>query len=585
MDQIASSRLLQTNQADPPELTISALLDAIRHDEAIPSKKRADICSGVRSLCRALHLQIESTLAEPRVFAEALAKATPASVGMNKGRLQNCKCHVDAVLAYADAHFHRKRSRTPLAPGFKALLARVPQKWAAKQLQAFFRFASEQGFSPHEIGPAAFDAHSEALANSTLNKARTRDREIRKIWNNLVASDPTISGSAVKVPSYVDHYVLPADAFPQSLWDDLDGYLAFRSQKNSLDLDDLLTEEELFGEGEARLIKPIRASTASLIRYRVRQFASVLVTEGILPADQIVDLAVLVAPITVRAGLMFFVRRAGQQRNSQIRGIASDLVMIAELWVRCSPSDIRKLRLMGSKVRPHDEGLPESARRSLAPFRDITNVRAFLSLADRIVKDAEKCKNPDRATANMVAAALWIKIAQRAPLRISNLLATDLNENVIRSPGKDGSVALFYAKEMVKNGKTLEVPLSKKTVPLLELYLKKYRPLITSVSGSFLFPATDGGPKRASVMSVDIQKLMRRYIGFAVNPHSFRHVAAKLYLSVHHGDYEQVQLMLGHRSRETTVRYYCDLEAEQAFKHFDAVLLGLEQDDGKGRRS
>ena len=66
--------------------------------------------------------------------------------------------------------------------------------------------------------------------------------------------------------------------------------------------------------------------------------------------------------------------------------------MIAELWVRCSPSDIRKLRLMGSKVRPHDEGLPESARRSLAPFRDITNVREFLSLADRIVKDAEKCK-------------------------------------------------------------------------------------------------------------------------------------------------------------------------------------------------
>ena len=209
----------------------------------------------------------------------------------------------------------------PSHPGSKPCL-RVPQKWAAKQLQAFFRFASEQGFSPHEIGPAAFDAHSEALANSTLNKARTRDREIRKIWNNLVASDPTISGSAVKVPSYVDHYVLPADAFPQSLWDDLDGYLAFRSQKNSLDLDDLLTEEELFGEGEVT-DQADPASTASLIRYRVRQFASVLVTEGILPADQIVDLAVLVAPITVRAGLMFFVRRAGQQRNSQIRGIAS----------------------------------------------------------------------------------------------------------------------------------------------------------------------------------------------------------------------------------------------------------------------
>lgn len=585
MDQIASSRLVQSVQADLPALTISALLDAIRHDEAIPSKKRADICSGVRSLCRALHLQIESTPAEPRIFAEALAKATPASVGMSKARLQNCKSHVDAALAHADAHFHRKRSRSPLEPEFKDLLARVPQKWAANKLRALFRFTSEQGFSPDKIGPAAFDAYSAALANSTLKNARTRDREIRKIWNDLVASNPAVSGSAVKVPSFVDHYVLPADAFPQCLWDDFDAYLAYRLKKNSLDLDDLLTEEELFGEDEARPIKPIRGSTASLIRYRVRQFASVLVIEGILPADQIVDLAVLVTPTTVHAGLKFFIRRAGQQRNSQIRGIASDLVMIAELWVRSSSSDIRKLRLMVGKVRPRDEGLPESARRSLAPFRDITNVRAFLSLADRIVKDAEKCKNPDRATANMVATALWIKIAQRAPLRISNLLATNLNENVIRSPGKEGSVSLFYAPEMVKNGKTLEVPLPKKTVPLLELYLKKYRPLITSVSGSFLFPAMNGGPKRASVMSIDIQKLMRRYIGFAVNPHSFRHVAAKLYLSVHHGDYEQVQRMLGHRSRETTVRYYCDLEAEEAFRHFDAVLLGLEQDDGKGGRS
>ena len=109
MDQIAFSRKISS-------FTILALLEAIAQDEAIAPKRRADICSGVRSLCRSLHLQPESTLADPRLFAELLAKATPASLQMGKGRFQNCQSHLDAALAYADALFHRKRSRTPLAP-------------------------------------------------------------------------------------------------------------------------------------------------------------------------------------------------------------------------------------------------------------------------------------------------------------------------------------------------------------------------------------------------------------------------------------------------------------------------------------
>jgi integrase len=69
---------------------------------------------------------------------------------------------------------------------------------------------------------------------------------------------------------------------------------------------------------------------------------------------------------------------------------------------------------------------------------------------------------------------------------------------------------------------------------------------------------------------------MRNDLGFAINPHVFRHLAAKLYLTAHPGRYHDVQLLLGHRSVETTVSYYVDLEAEEAFRHFDAVLLGLE---------
>jgi integrase len=76
---------------------------------------------------------------------------------------------------------------------------------------------------------------------------------------------------------------------------------------------------------------------------------------------------------------------------------------------------------------------------------------------------------------------------------------------------------------------------------------------------------------------------MREYLGFAINPHCYRHLAAKLYLTAHPGRYHDVQLLLGHRRIETTVQYYVDLQAEEVFRHFDTMLLGLE--DGGAMRT
>jgi integrase len=205
-------------------------------------------------------------------------------------------------------------------------------------------------------------------------------------------------------------------------------------------------------------------------------------------------------------------------------------------------------------------------------------VRAFLLLPQRIVADVERRKTIRSSDANRVAAALWIKIAQGAPLRISNLLGTDLEANILRShSSKDAAVALYYPADEVKNSKALEVPLSRSTVKLLDLYLIKYRKFLVAQESPWLFPTLDGSRKNPNAMSDLIQKLMMRYLGFAINPHSFRHVAAKLYLSDQPGKYVDVQLLLGHKKLETTIKYYCQLEAEEVFKHFDRVLLKLEQ--------
>ncbi len=499
---------------------------------------------------------------------------------MSKGRFQNCLSYMDAALSSVDTRYRRRRSRVELAPELAALLTSIADRWQRARLRRFFHYLGENGIKPESVYDDTFDAFRASLDRSLIQDVRTADREARKIWNMLVADNPQLSARQVTLPTYTDHYVLSKETFPDALWTDLDAYLASRAPRGGNELDDLLTEAELFGDNEAPAAQPLRPSTAKLVRYRICQFASALVLSEVLAPDDMTSLKTLVAPKTVAAGLKFFIKRTGgQQQNSQIRGMAYDLLMIARLWVRSPQSELKVLGQIAINVRPEHRGLPDSVRRKLSPFRDIENVQAFLALPDRVFDEALKSKIVDRETANRVATALWIKITQRAPLRISNLLSTSLTANVLRShAGKNAKVALFYPPEQVKNAKTLEIPLPPGTVKLLDIYLTTFHPALIDTPCDWLFPASNGSPKRSQVMSADIQKLMREHLGFAINPHAFRHLAAKLFLTAHPGRYYDVQLLLGHRKVETTIKYYIDLEAEEAFRHFDAMLLGLEDD-------
>lgn len=572
----ASPESLTSVVASAPE-TIDTLLARIRANESIPAKRRADICSAVQTLCKVLGFQPESTSAEARVFAPHFVQLTPARAGLSPRRLQNCKSLLDAALAYA-VPSHPRHNRDKISPSYRRLLNRAPKKWDVLALLRFFGFATRCKVEPENVNDQVFDLFLQDLENHCLKESRRIDLDARKTWNRMAAVVPGWPQTNVTIPRYGDYWALPYSAFPETLEAEADAYLESRQPKSICALDDLLNEEELFGEGgvDRKRALPLSEKTSHLVRYRIRQFASALVIRKLMKPEQITNLAVLVKPATVVEGLKFFIERnKGELRNSQIHGLANDLLMIAKLFVGSSEADIKKLTSICRKVSPIHDGLPESARRSLGPFRDTDNVQVFLGLAKKVVAEIEKTKTIDRVIANRFAAALWIKIAQRAPLRISDLMTINIEKDILRSHhGKNAAVALLVTTQ--KTGKVLEVPLPAETVRILDLYLLKYRKALIDAPCPWLFPRPDGKHKSAKTMSADIQRLMRDHIGFAINPHSFRHVAAKLYLTAHPGHYTDVQIMLGHKSLKTTTQYYCELEAEEVFKYFDAVLLKLE---------
>ena len=101
---------------------------------------------------------------------------------------------------------------------------------------------------------------------------------------------------------------------------------------------------------------------------------------------------------------------------------------------------------------------------------------------------------------------------------------------------------------------------------------REYRPLLLRVPSNALFPGGGGGPKSAQTLAGQINKTVFKHTGLTVNPHLFRHIAAKLYLDRNPGDYVTVQRVLGHKSLNTTTSTYTGMETRAAGRHFVDVV-------------
>src|SRR5947207_13016263 len=117
----------------------------------------------------------------------------------------------------------------------------------------------------------------------------------------------------------------------------------------------------------------------------------------------------------------------------------------------------------------------------------------------------------------------------------------------------------------VKNSVALEHALPEPSVKLRQLYIGKYRPHLCEAESNALFPGNaPGGFKSIGALRAQLMRAIRRYTGLIVNPHLFRHIAAKLHLDTYPGEYGVVMEVLGHKREATTRRAYTGLETDAA---------------------
>ena len=555
-------------------LTLADVIAKIQSQAGLPVRRKHDLTSAVRCLCRLLARPPSDVIANPTELRQQLARISPNSTGLSRGRVRNLKSLVGQALLLVGVTSLPRRSRAPLPQPWRDLLARLDDRYQRSHLTRFARYCADRDIAPEMVDDTIMNRFGEALRKDDhAGRPKQVHRTACLTWNKAFDSVPGWPRRKLRVPNNRKDYALPLTAFPDTFRADVEAYFTHIAHNN------LFAEasDDLFAE---RPRKPVSPMTIRNRRLYLSQLATALVSSGRDPAT-IRSLRDLVDIDAAKTALRFFFKRNGERKTGQLHNFALFLVNVAKDWVKVPPEHLAQLREVRRQVDPGETGLTEKNRLRLLQFKDRVNVATLVNLPDRLVADALRHDRGGVTEALIVQTAVAIAIVLAVPMRIKNLANLNLERHVVRSRLGTGAVVhLVIPKGEVKNKEPLEFELSAPVVELLDLYIQRFRPRLAKASSSSLFPVPKRDAKAPHHLSDQISQRIKRETGLKMNTHLFRHLAAYLYLKAHPGEYETVRLLLGHKSIETTIAFYCGLEQDDAFRRFDRVIDSYRPADG-----
>jgi integrase len=259
---------------------------------------------------------------------------------------------------------------------------------------------------------------------------------------------------------------------------------------------------------------------------------------------------------------------------SSAADLATLLGKVAKYWVRLPDESVAMIKRYARRVRPPIYGLGVKNRMRLAPLRDERNMAQLFLLPNKIRKEIEKKSRLTRADALLMQSAVALMVLTYAPIRIGNLAALHVENNLRWSrPEMGGTLLIDIDGSSVKNEQTLSFPLPSNCADLIRLYLREYQPRLAIGVSPYLFPSDlPGRPKRPDTLSKQLTSLIRRTIGLEVNPHLYRHLVHLVVLNRYPGAYAMVSRVLGHKSLQTAISNYAGEDIAIAMRAFQTLV-------------
>jgi integrase len=551
---------MSTKSASPVSLsTLQQVIDALALRDDLTDQRRLDLRSSLRTFSKALGKTPDQVPADIGALNQQIAGLTAQMVGLSAPRWANVKSGLTTALTLTGAKVVPGKRRGPLSPDWAVLLDQVGDRYERSRLSRFMSWCTAEEIGPADVSQGDVDRFVVALAKESLvERPRAVHRDLALAWDRCRAAIVSWPDIEIAVPNHSRAYALAESDFSDAFVQDVEAYLHH------------LAVVDPFEETPRQAMAP---TTLRDTKLRIYQLASALAQSGRDPKT-ITGLCDLVAPEAAKAALRVQHQRNGKRKTGQLANYARTLINAARHWVKASEEDIEKLRALARSITPKTSGMTDKNRARLRQFDDEAAVQRLIGLPARVFDNLPTVGRLSPAQALRAQSSLAIAILMLgAPVRIKNLASLQIGVHILSIRADVRHLVLPAAE--VKNTRDLEFVLSPTICKYIDIYNARCLPILARGGSTYLFPNTTGGAKTPGSLSVQIQTFVKRETGLILNVHLARHLSAKLYLERNPGDYPLVQMLLGHKDLQTTLRAYMGMEQGHAIGRFDKMMADL----------
>jgi integrase len=557
--------LLSHRQVDAPirpiEPTLADVLVAIERDASLSESKREAWCCSIRRIARFLERDPSGLPARLLALRFGITRLHHAQLRVSRKTLQNHLANLKAAIRKFGSVERLSGRGVALNSAWQALYDKLTAPRLRLGLSSFLRYCSANGIEPSSVSDVTVQTFIRYASEVQFTiKPRDLHKQVARCWGQARESVPDWPQTILTVPDFRPKAdSLSWDAFPRSLVEDVERYLGLLSGDSVLD-----------ENAPDRACKP---STITTRRNYLRLAASAAVKRGV-PAEKLRSLADLVSASTARLILEHYLAKKDGEIVTFTIDMAERLSAIARVYVKAPETEIQVLERYCVRLRRKRRfGLTEKNMAVIRTFKNLNNRNRLKALPGQLFDEALAERDAPIQAAVKAQIALAIQILLVAPMRLANLAALNLEQNVVRVSGIEPTYHLVIPPEEVKNEEPLEYPLPKMVNEMLGIYLAVFRPRLCPTASTWLFPGESDGHKTKTTLSGQIIDRITKEIGIRVTPHQFRHLAAAFILEKDPANYEFVRRVLGHKNLQTTINFYVGLEIVEAVRKFSAMAL------------
>ena len=536
-------------------LTMADLIHCVKADGELSENRKRNMVSSIRRFCDLLEFDPEITPASYSVFREAVSVFSAEAAGITQRRFQNIKSDVSAALKRFATP--TPLPRLPLSNAWQTVRKRALDIGLYYCLSGFPTWCNANQITPNAVSNGVVEQYRAYLEHQTFkSNPKRRVRSACLNWNKLVPSCEDLGLQAVTLPVGRETYSVTIEDMHPEFRDQLEAWLSTLS-----------TEADLFDLDAPSV--PLRQSSIDTYRQVVRRLVGALVHTG-HTLGELKRLDDLIALDHVRDIIEFFVGRSSVKGKITDSNVMHVLRSIARY---CRPADTdlhKRLKQARGRVSPGPRGMGKRPREALRQFDDPEAIDRLIMLPQKVIKPLLGKNTLTRLEALLFQSALILELLLMRPIRLKNLTNLKLGETIALS--KAGARVIIAAED-VKNSVELDYALPASTANMLREFVERALPVLGENPNGFLFPGDlPEKPKAPSNIGKQLTKFVREKTALYVTVHKMRQIGLRIYQQEKPEDVETMRQVLGHKSIETTTRFYIGLQNQAAIDRYDQII-------------